>query len=447
MAGEIRRRAGRAVDLDMAALSYPPTPTHSPDYEYSHRVDFDSAHAEVMSQPVTRLSSFGLMLTTPRLFKHAHPLLCRSHLVEMYTNDERYGHARGDLQPGPRMPLPSPPTSHQPAYPPPWVYEQSPFPGTQHFSENAQAGPSRSKGRDFLLSLGTDMANLNLIDDSPRQRITSSASIHKPLPRLPPPPLPSRPYSTDAAESYSSTTAQSALEAGTIMGVQTGLKNRCAEQSHTMHSPGRLPQTPPKSFRPSSELASPSKLRPPYTEPRLARPYSDPAVSHAIPPNRRKEAQPVRAPSIIVVESDSDTNSSSSSIPAYITTRSPARNKRATSEIPSRPSRPSRQSKGKEGTPSRSIGTGSAVRCAGFTRKGAPCQRLVKAEAPYLAMLDPNLETEDRVQARYCKDHAGMICNAKGFYWKSGKEATGIWVEFEGEWLSAAALLSHYAHE
>lgn len=48
-------------------------------------------------------------------------------------------------------------------------------------------------------------------------------------------------------------------------------------------------------------------------------------------------------------------------------------------------------------------------------------------------MIDPNVEEGNGVQARYCKDHAGMICNAKGFYWRSNKETTGIWVDFDGQ--------------
>ena len=85
---------------------------------------------------------------------------------------------------------------------------------------------------------------------------------------------------------------------------------------------------------------------------------------------------------------------------------------------------------------------GKAIKCSGFTRKGAPCQRLVKAEAPYFKL---NLADEagEKIGVRYCKDHAGMICNAKGFYWRAKKDDTGIWIDFEGKFLSQAEIEHH----
>lgn len=354
----------------------------------------------------------------------------------------------------PYMPPIQLPTSHQPAYPPPWVY-QNPLPRPPAYTSpptllpqpyTPQAGPSRSEGRDYLLSLQTSMSNLDIAQETHRQRTISSPGTDKPLPRLPPPPpLPNRPYSTNAADAYSSNLAAS-----------TNARRRTEEQSPTVEShdysgqqnrhstPGQFgassrhststastsQYTPPRSFRPSINLTSPSRLHPPHSEPRISRPYSDTAIP-LVTPSRKKQPKPPRTPSIIIIDSDSDT-SASSSTPVYVTTRTPARRKRATSENPSRSSRHGETSLSSE-TPKRTLAAGSAVRCAGFTRKGAPCQRLVKAEAPYLTMIDPNVEEGNGIQARYCKNHAGMICNVKGFYWKSNKEKGGIWVEFEGE--------------
>lgn len=94
----------------------------------------------------------------------------------------------------------------------------------------------------------------------------------------------------------------------------------------------------------------------------------------------------------------------------------------------------------------------SSVQCSGFTRTGQPCKRLVKAKAPYLSIRDVSVapvsldgDDEDarseKVMGRYCKDHAGMICTAKGFYWRRERDSSGVWIEFDGEpnWLLQCA--------
>ncbi|KAE8539952.1 hypothetical protein D1P53_003890 [Cryptococcus gattii VGV] len=84
----------------------------------------------------------------------------------------------------------------------------------------------------------------------------------------------------------------------------------------------------------------------------------------------------------------------------------------------------------------------SPVQCSGFTRTGQPCKRLVKAKAPYLSAIDGSLAPlsldgdggdarSEKVMGSYCKDHAGMICTAKGFYWRRERDSSGVWIEFD----------------
>ncbi|KIR56320.1 hypothetical protein I315_01385 [Cryptococcus gattii Ru294] len=84
----------------------------------------------------------------------------------------------------------------------------------------------------------------------------------------------------------------------------------------------------------------------------------------------------------------------------------------------------------------------SSVQCSGFTRTGQPCKRLVKAKAPYLSIRDVSVAPvslvgddgdarSEKVMGRYCKDHAGMICTAKGFYWRRERDSSGVWIEFD----------------
>ena len=48
---------------------------------------------------------------------------------------------------------------------------------------------------------------------------------------------------------------------------------------------------------------------------------------------------------------------------------------------------------------------------------------------------DDGNDHAQRVTGRYCKDHAGMICQVGGFYWRGrqGKQTTGVWIDFSGE--------------
>jgi hypothetical protein len=352
------------------------------------------------------------------------------------------------------------PASHTPAYPP-WVQPlprppQIPLAPAEYHTpppvhyDPAHAGPSRSRGRDYLLSLHTDMSNLALDQLVPSRQPWPRPSADKPLPRLPPaPPLPSRTYNPNDVPRYTHSNHH-VISQPQSMGGSAG--STAAQQYQTSTPPRRHPTsnqspkppsviatekpgsrpTPPESFRPSADLTSPARLYPPRSEPRLARPHSDPIVP-TTPTRKSKKHGESHSPIIVIDDSDADTTCSGD-VPIYVTSRSPARRKRASSERPPPVSGQSgrlfKASPRVSGTPSKSSG---AVRCAGYTRKGAPCQRLVKAEAPYLSMIDPGTDLEDRVVARYCKDHAGMICNAKGFYWRSRKEDAGVWIDFDGE--------------
>ncbi|WVQ97268.1 hypothetical protein IAU59_004379 [Kwoniella sp. CBS 9459] len=157
-------------------------------------------------------------------------------------------------------------------------------------------------------------------------------------------------------------------------------------------------------------------------------------------------------------EGSSSSSSSDDETNKQITLKSKVRRKRATSEQPLRPApqhssgRPNRVAiPNTAGSPSPASGT--AVQCSGFTRTGQPCKRLVKTSAPFLASRDSlsnkALRAEgdgeadvdvvgdrdgdrrsDRVMGRYCKDHAGMICQVGGFYWRGQRGNACIWVDF-----------------
>ncbi|UOH80150.1 hypothetical protein LQV05_002799 [Cryptococcus neoformans] len=81
----------------------------------------------------------------------------------------------------------------------------------------------------------------------------------------------------------------------------------------------------------------------------------------------------------------------------------------------------------------------SSVQCSGFTRTGQPCKRLVRVKAPYLSAPDALMALDEdggdarseKVMGRYCKDHAGMICTIKGFYWRRERDSSGVWIEFD----------------
>ncbi|BEI95679.1 hypothetical protein CcaverHIS631_0106280 [Cutaneotrichosporon cavernicola] len=98
---------------------------------------------------------------------------------------------------------------------------------------------------------------------------------------------------------------------------------------------------------------------------------------------------------------------------------------------PAPPSAPSTPTTGSS-KQTRSAPASTPVRCAGYTRAGVPCKRLVRAQAPLLATPLGDDGDAPRVGAvgRYCRDHAGMVCAADGFYWRDAKGKSGVYVAF-----------------
>jgi hypothetical protein len=273
----------------------------------------------------------------------------------------------------------------------PYTYDSPPrYPASQ---------PNR--GRDYLASLSTSVNNLS---------IGQSALKDKPLPSLPPPEIPTagpsrRPASLPTyAQSIPPLPTPPAIPPRPITQVQ---------------------QTPPKlarksfvpSFHPHRSVSQVDLLRPPE----LVRPQSD----SVIPISKGKGKSPAKGRTEIDLTLDSDEESPTT------------HRRRAISEIPrTSPSKqvstPRTPTKRPPGNPAASPLSPHAVRCSGYTRSGQPCKRVVKSTAPFLLSRDINLGVDgEQKEERYCKDHAGRICQVGGFYWKGGQKS--VWVDFDGE--------------
>ena len=344
-------------------------------------------------------------------------------------------------------------TSLMQAQPPPRATDPA-FP-TNNVPQNQ--GPTRSRGRDYLLSLGSSMANLNISNPStaPYQPYDPYRHQHsalpnmwtdKPLPRLPPPCLPPRPYSEGSRMpdgSYNSLEERrSGLSTTRYLPLPTP-PQVVTRPTHSTSDPAlRTNSAKEGSSKDSSSPHRTAKPAPPITPPRPAGlvqvPYSEPSVHRVVkaPSSRPRHRTPRRKQSkdpIYVPGSDSEASSSISSA-STDDERFNSRLRRAVSERPvgnAASKQSSTPSKGTKSKPKPSSTPTKSVKCAGFTRKGAPCQRLVKSVTPYLSALDSNAEGDGRMAARYCRDHAGMICTPQGFYWRSGEN--NIWIDFEGK--------------
>lgn len=293
------------------------------------------------------------------------------------------------------------PAYQQPAYQvSPYQHQQSvPFPGSQprqpHYAPSYATPPryptSRpDRGRDYLASLTTSINNLDLQAGPSSRPVTD-----KPLPRLPPPPLPERPTSLP---SYSSRIPPLPVPPAT---------------PHSPASGAAGPSTPPRksftpSFHPHGSASQDELLRPPE----MQRPHSDSQLPSSRVVSAGKGKGKERA-SVVDLTADSDDEGT--------TRQTTPRHRRAQSELPRTPA--SKLKTPSKASPSPSAST--AVRCSGYTRAGQPCKRLVKSTAPYLLR---DGETEEE---RYCKDHAGMICQVGGFYWRGIAGGTGVWVDFD----------------
>lgn len=296
------------------------------------------------------------------------------------------------------------------------------------------------------------MDGLQVGEPSPRIRVVSSSSVgsssspnrDKPLPNLPRPPLPPITNASDPSLSLSASQSERSDHRASSLPPHVGLAEAPSPSSqHDVYRRTHIQtqshkSSPPKMFRPSSLLFPPSP-------PTIPQPHSDPILSHQAtaqtqtPTHHGTPTKGQHRPATSVIDlttgSDSDPSSPTS---LRVTPRSAARRRRATSEQPSShlPNSASRSSPSKSPSPA---SPNKSVRCAGFTRTGQPCKRLVRASAPYLAALEPNTlpasfelgEEADPVGlGRYCKDHAGMICQPTGFY---SKERRGLWLDFDGE--------------
>ncbi|WWD17796.1 hypothetical protein CI109_102238 [Kwoniella shandongensis] len=374
---------------------------------------------------------------------------------------------------------------------------QSSSPSPQRHQQPPQGG--RSRGTDYLLSLNTSISNLDLNIQDARVRVnyspaalsspSNSPNYNKRLPPLPRPP----PFTNSHHLIQPPSIASSSYDAGPSNHHHHLTPPPIPPRPTSLPLPYVQPVSPLKCFKPS--IHPHSKPRPSDEDDLLlplpaiktpTRPHSDPSLPSSsgstgaggsvgrkgvrtdgrrktkdgsVDGGKRKVKGKKNDPEaawtpIIDLTLDSDSYDSASdtsgaSTPSdrlRVTPRSPARRKRATSEQP--PNGPSATLKAIPSSPSPSPGggKGTTVQCAGFTRTGQPCKRLVKVSAPYLTQRDQNRpfanykggrgEDEgdvgtERVLGRYCKDHAGMICQVGGFYWRGRGDKAGVWIDFD----------------
>ena len=291
----------------------------------------------------------------------------------------------------------------------------------------------RSRGLDYLQDLHTELSNIDLDAFHSNERI-SSVNADKPLPRLPPPPpLPDRPT---VPASYSASRLDD-LHTPFSLDRTRPLSLTEGSRPHSLTPNEDI--APQKYFRPSAYLRIPEPLH-------VSRPHSDHPTNAFQSHKHRSKA----STSIDITYVPSSSSEDDTSLPGTSTGRSPARRRRAASEQPpattsTTPSKTRRSrvspDPNRDSTPNAS--TSDAQRCSGFTRTGQPCKRLVRASAPYLLSRESyspaNGDGDDeapRLVGRYCKDHAGMICEVGGFYWRGGpmfKQGSGVWIDFDGK--------------
>ena len=297
----------------------------------------------------------------------------------------------------------------------------------QYIDTYGHAGPSKSnRGRDYLKSLGSGMAALNIESQPQRTHLpavspvpvdgrlsfSSGSGSDKPLPRLPPPPplppqlaepplLLARP-ATEVLDAYPALAPAPPVRARPV---PQPVKPLDPYSPTPRHSKPVQKVSPPKSFKPSPYLHLPL---PPSTPPSRHRPHSAPHPGSSSGKGKgRGDSQEVID---LTLESPSSPTVSTPSSPshprAHVTPRSPARLRRrgasdqpppststpthtplqlpGVAQVPATPSRSSQNQR--HGSPS-----STAVRCAGYTRAGERCKRTVKVEAPYLAAWNLNV--------------------------------------------------------
>ena len=274
------------------------------------------------------------------------------------------------------------------------------------------------RGRDYLASLTTSVSNLELGNQAGPSRLSS---VDKPLPRLPPPPIPARPCS------FPSYTNQ-IPPLPTPPRVPPDSRLYTNSPTPQQASPARLPQpsTPPRksftpSFHPLDSTSQGDLLRPPDVH----RPHSEPVILTNA--KFRKKGKGKEEVLDLTLDSSDDESWDSLAKNTVHTKNSSPRHRKAISELPRTPLKPKSPIK-----PPASPASPSAVRCSGYTRAGQPCKRVVKSTAPFLTR-DQNLDDTPELgkEERYCKDHAGMICQVGGFYWRGSGQ--NVWINFEGK--------------
>lgn len=205
--------------------------------------------------------------------------------------------------------------------------------------------------------------------------------------------------------------------------------------------PGAASEFPPPILRTAPKPTEPANFPPPprHIVARGGTPQRSPQRGEARTPRRApsvidltqdtspssagsppKAARPPRAQSDVGRPSPRDRPAAASVVSAPSASRNggsvlPA----PRSAVSAASSTPKRKPSSAVSSPAASPASPSKVRCSGYTRAGERCKRLVRDGAPGAA------------DERYCKDHAGLLLKAAGFYARRAPGAQGAWVEFK----------------
>jgi hypothetical protein len=321
------------------------------------------------------------------------------------------------------------------------VYRQQPQPLPYTYGSTQYPGSS-SRSRDYLASLSTSVNSLSIGQPS--------LAKDKPLPRLPAADtrvetrpdgiLDTRPYARPETGPDRRPIAGPSLRPDSLptygssippLPTPPAIPPRPATQVQTPPEPARKSFVP--SFHPHRSGSQVDLLRPPE----LPRPQSDSVLASS---SKGKGKSPIKGREEIDLTIDSDEESPSSHrrrAISEITRTSPSKG--------SNPSIPRTPVKSSPIKPPASPLSPHAVRCSGYTRSGQPCKRVVKSTAPFLLSRDINFGPGDeQKEERYCKDHAGRICQVGGFYWRGAQKS--VWVDFDGKPDPAEVMLMNRAY-
>ncbi|EIW72593.1 hypothetical protein TREMEDRAFT_58764 [Tremella mesenterica DSM 1558] len=288
----------------------------------------------------------------------------------------------------------------------------------------------KTRGWDLLNSFRTSL------DLSGKHRKSSPLVPTEPDKTLPPLPQPPRielpPASTSAPDLHSSAMPIR----GTAPALRPAILSVLSEPPTVPRRPSQ--QTVSASSRPLAQVENRVSVSDPST-PRIQSPANSldktqshakavsnrhsasPGVSKSPPPRKGVKSTPrtrkPKSPSESIIDltysppgspsSPSSISSTSSGKIKSVTPRSAPRRRRGTDQIGSIPDTPARSPAPSSARASPSP-AGGAIKCAGYTRAGHPCKRLVKVQAPYLSMKDtsgssPGEDTEGEVEGFYIK--------------------------------------------